>query len=155
VIQLQALQLRNLDPWDDGRIKPGIEWLSEILSAIENARVAILLVSADFLASKFIGRKEVPRLLERRKSEGLKVLPLIVRPCPWKRIKWLSKMEVWPKNGKALSEGGKAWADARLTEVAGEVYDLVKAKKRARGKGRPKAPSGEKVPQQDADSLTR
>ena len=145
VTQLEALQLKNLDLWDDGRIQPGADWFPAIRAAVETARVAVLLISADSLASKFIRRKEVPPLLRRRKREGLQVFPVIARPCPWKKIKWLAKMQVRPKNGRALSECKKAEAEAHLRDVAEEIHDLLKAKRPARGKARPKAPSGGKT----------
>ena len=46
------------DIWDDTRIKPGDSWQLEIRKALESASVAVLLISADFLASEFhpVGR---------------------------------------------------------------------------------------------------
>jgi len=83
VKQLGVLQAEGvLEVWDDRRIEAGEDWQPEIERAIEHAAVAILLVSADFLTSKFILGVEVPRLLERRQKEGVRVIPLIVWPCP-------------------------------------------------------------------------
>lgn len=80
VLQRQGL----LDPWDDRRIGAGADWRHEIEAAIERAGVAVLLVSADFLTSDFILGQEVPQLLQRRDEEGLRVFPVIVRPCTWR-----------------------------------------------------------------------
>ena len=44
-------------------------------------KVAVLLVSADFLASSFITRKEIPEILKAEQSRGLVVLPVILSPC--------------------------------------------------------------------------
>lgn len=76
-----------LDPWDDRRIGAGEDWRQEIEDAMNRASVAVLLVSADFLTSKFILGEEVPRLLERREKEGLKIFPVIIRPCAWDDVK--------------------------------------------------------------------
>jgi len=46
------------DVWDDGRIQAGDAWRVEIRKAIEAATVAVLLVSADFLASDFVESEE-------------------------------------------------------------------------------------------------
>src|SRR3972149_1914097 len=70
----------HLDIWDDRRIETGVDWYPEIQKAIDAASVAILLISADFLTSKFILREEVPRLLERREKDGLHIFPVIVKP---------------------------------------------------------------------------
>src|SRR5687768_16777803 len=89
-----------LDLWDDQRIEAGEEWFDEIEVAINHVDVAVLLVSADFLNSKFILEEEVPRFLQRRVADGLNVFPVIVRPCLWKRVSWLSRLLVRPKDGK-------------------------------------------------------
>jgi TIR domain len=54
--------------WDDRSIPPGSNWLDEINSAIASARIAVLLVSQEFLASSFIHRREFPELIVRRKG---------------------------------------------------------------------------------------
>ncbi|MFL6203401.1 MAG: TIR domain-containing protein, partial [Thermoanaerobaculia bacterium] len=113
-----------LDLWDDRRIGAGEEWFEEIEAAIEDADVAVLLVSADFLNSKFILEEEVPRFLQRRVDDGLKVFPLVVRHCLWKRVAWLSRLQLRPKDGKPLDEFGDRW-EAPLVEIADEIYQLI------------------------------
>ena len=46
-----VLRGEETDIWDDTRIAPGANWAEEIRAATERARVAVLLVRADFLAS--------------------------------------------------------------------------------------------------------
>ena len=70
-----------IDLWDDTKIAIGASWQTSIREALETARVAITLVSADFLASEFIVQQELPRLLSRAASDGLIVMPVIVSPC--------------------------------------------------------------------------
>ena len=43
-----------IDPWDDTCIRAGDQWREEIQGALQVAKVAILLVSQDFLDSDFI-----------------------------------------------------------------------------------------------------
>jgi TIR domain len=82
-----------IDLWDDTRIKPGVEWRREIDEALSLARLAVLIVSADFLASDFIYDNELPPLLERAASGGARVLSLIVRPCLYAQHTALSKYQ--------------------------------------------------------------
>lgn len=70
-----------IDLWDDTKIAAGAQWKEAILEALETARVAIILVSADFLASDFISEYELPMLLSRAASGGTTILPVIVSPC--------------------------------------------------------------------------
>jgi TIR domain len=67
--------------WDDTEIDAGRIWTDEIKKAIACARVAVLLVSEDFLASRFISENELPPLLVAAKERGLLILPVIVSHC--------------------------------------------------------------------------
>ena len=52
-----------------------------LFRSLDEAAAAVLLVSPAFLASKYIRHSELPRLLHRYKTEGLPILPVILRPC--------------------------------------------------------------------------
>ena len=54
--------------------------IQKFKKTIERCDVAVLLISADFLTSPFILDQEVPQLLQRRQEQGIRVIPLIVRP---------------------------------------------------------------------------
>jgi class 3 adenylate cyclase len=60
--------------WDDTKIKPGSRWLDEIKQALSSTRVAILLVSPNFLESDFIARGELPPILAAAQDAGMKIL---------------------------------------------------------------------------------
>ncbi len=67
--------------WDDTRIKAGDTWRTEIENALTVARVAVLLISTDFLASSFIVKNELQPLLQAAaKGEGAILLQIIVGP---------------------------------------------------------------------------
>ena len=111
-----------LEVWSDQMIGTGEDWYARITEAIGRTSVAILLVSADFLASQFICKEEIPRLLLRRQQEGLRVFPLICRPCLWEGVPWLSSMRVRPEGGRALSERTLPQAEVELARLVAEVY---------------------------------
>lgn len=54
VKHLQPLKRLNLiETWHDGVLKPGDEWEQEISDQLEDADIILLLVSIDFINSKF------------------------------------------------------------------------------------------------------
>ena len=127
VSHLGVLQHEGLlDLWDDRRIGAGEDWEKEIEEAMAKANVAILLVSRHFLTSYFILEEEVPRLMERREKEGVRIFPIIAEPCAWKQVEWLSRMNLRPKDDKPLSGGNKHQIDTDLAAIAEEVAAIIK-----------------------------
>jgi len=115
-----------IDLWVDDKIEGGIDWEDKIKQEIAKANIAILLISANFLNSEFILSKEVPDFLKRRQDEGLKVFPIIAKPCVWETFAWLAKMNVRPKNGVPIwsSNNNKA-IDDRLATITREIKEIV------------------------------
>lgn len=75
---------QNIDLWDDSKIFPGQKWKDEIKLAIQKAKIAIFVLSADFFASEFIANEELPELLKSANEEGATILSIIAKPCDFK-----------------------------------------------------------------------
>jgi tetratricopeptide (TPR) repeat protein len=127
--QLRVLVLEGaFDLWDDRDIAAGDGWEAKIETAMERARAAVLLISADFLISGFIRGTEVPRLLQRRAQNGLRIIPLIVRPCPWRQVSWLKEIQCRPTDGRPVSGGSPFQIETDLAALAEEIADLLSHK---------------------------
>ena len=67
------VELRGLKVWDDRDIAPGDAWRKTIADALAHTRVALLLVSPDFLKSEFIRDEELRYFLDAAKRYAVKV----------------------------------------------------------------------------------
>ena len=114
-----------LDVWEDRRIAGGDDWHGEIKQAIQEADVAVLLISADFLTSEFIRFEEVGPFLARRHRDGLRVFPILIRPCPWRKVDWLSAIQMRPSDGRVVSAGNDHQIDEDFASIAEEIADLL------------------------------
>ena len=65
--------------WDDTQINPGSEWDEEISNALDEARIAVLLITPDFIASDFIREKELPPLVKAHKNKEVEILSLHIK----------------------------------------------------------------------------
>lgn len=128
----EVLQHIGANVWIDDKIGAGGDWNAEIKKAMSEAMVAILLITKNFLTSKFINSHEVPELLARREREGLHVMPIIGRDCAWDAVEWLTKMNVKPKNGRPVWGDGGSHVDEDLAAIAREVAGIIKVEGLAR-----------------------
>lgn len=78
----------ELEIWHDRTIDPGAKWLTETEQALERAWAAILIITPDFLSSKFITTIEVPKLLIKAEQAGCRIYCLYVRPAAVNLIEW-------------------------------------------------------------------
>ncbi len=115
----------DLEIWTDEQIAGGDAWAPAIDQAISNATLAIFLVTADFLNSDFITRKEVPSLLERRQKEGLRLYPILAKPCAWQAIQWLSAIQIRPTGAKPVWRSGGRYAEDELARIVLELLAII------------------------------
>jgi hypothetical protein len=110
--------------WSDKQIAPGVKWLDEIRAALSKTRVAVLLVSPDFLASDFIHEHELGPVLKAVEAEGLKILWVQLRACAYKDTPLKDYQAVVSPPDKPLAEmkADRAQAWVRLCE---EIKNVV------------------------------
>ena len=96
--------LKHIDFWDDSKIQPGKKWKEEIRTAISETKIAILLVSTDFLGSEFIATDELPPLLRAAEEEGAVILILILKPCLFEEFSDLNQFQAMNPPSRPISK---------------------------------------------------
>ncbi len=115
----------RIDLWDDRRIDGGRQWFNDIQEAIDRAAVALCLISANYLASDFCNKEEIPYLLQRRDQAGMVILPTLVHPCFWKVVTWLEPTQMIPRDGQSISVDFKDREHEAFRQVAESIYNIV------------------------------
>ena len=111
--------------WDDTLIAPGERWAQEINEALASAKVAVLLVSAQFLASDFIARVELPRLLGAAEDQGVTILPLVLDWCNFERMPELAQFQSINPPSRPLEALSEIDCKAMLAKLAAAVADAL------------------------------
>ncbi|MEI6846780.1 MAG: COR domain-containing protein [Chlorobiaceae bacterium] len=125
-LHLKVLQHEGivLDVWDDTKIKAGMQWKTEIEKALASAKVGILLVSNEFLASDFIMKYELPSLLQSAVKKGLTVLPLILQPCRYTKSK-LSEFQAVNDPSEAFEDLSQSEQDRRFLKLVDRITEVI------------------------------
>lgn len=113
-----------LDVWTDTRINAGSLWRDEISKALDQARVAVLLVSRHFLASEFIAKEELPPLLEAQEKEGLTILWVVVSASAYD-ISPLAKYQAINDPSKPLDSLSGPKRNRELVRICREIKAAI------------------------------
>jgi len=114
-----------IELWDDSHLAPGEDFEMRIRDSLTQARLAILLISPEFLTSGFIRQVEVPQVLDQHAAGGMLIYPLLVRDCAWQEVGWLARMQIRPRHMKPVASS-PGELDRVLAEVAREIASMVR-----------------------------
>jgi ABC-type branched-subunit amino acid transport system substrate-binding protein len=120
----------SIRAWYDRMIDPGSNWENELEDQLRTADIVLLLISADFLASKYCYNYEMYIALERHKRGEVCIIPVILRPCDWKHEP-LNHLQALPKDGKPVVRQDCS-IDAPLTDVAQGIRRVVEGLRKRR-----------------------
>jgi len=131
VEQLEVLaQAGLIEVWADRQVGVGEPWRERIDQRMLEARIAVLLLSAASLTSRFILNLEIPRLLQAHEAAGMTIYPLLIRPCPWQLVPWLSRLQVRPKDAIPITLLTGARRHVALADVGREIAAIVQRERR-------------------------
>jgi hypothetical protein len=121
---LAFLKKRGVEIWTDRDIRPGANWHEEIQDSLARAKVAVLLVTPDFLESSYIADSELPILLQAARSEGLIIFPIPVRPSSYEQTE-LAPFQAAHPLSEPLSGLRVAKRDQAFVSIASKLADAL------------------------------
>ena len=93
-VHLRPLERKSLiQLWSDTLIQSGEKWKERIAKALDKSAIAILLISADFLASDFSINDELQPLLKIAEQTGTIIIPVILKACRFLREHSISQFK--------------------------------------------------------------
>ena len=108
--------------WADTDIDAGTEWEKELGLHLNTAHIILLLISPDFIASDYCYNKEMKRALERHERSEARVIPIILRPCAWKKAPF-GKLQAMPRDAKPITTWDNS--DEAFNDVSERLRDVV------------------------------
>jgi hypothetical protein len=108
----------DISAWHDRQILPGDEWDRDIKDNLDSAQVILLLISSDFIASRYCRDIEITRAMERHEAGEACVIPVILRKCMWSSAPF-GKLQALPQKAVPVTDSA-IWStkDDAFTNIA-------------------------------------
>jgi TIR domain len=101
---LVTLQHQGLvETWHDRCIVAGEEWAGCIDDELRRADIILLLISSDFIASRYCYELEMKEALARHERKEAVVIPIILRSCHWTGLPF-GKLQAATKDAKPIEK---------------------------------------------------
>ncbi|HEU5375395.1 MAG TPA: toll/interleukin-1 receptor domain-containing protein [Ktedonobacteraceae bacterium] len=120
---LSALRQQGvITEWHDRKIVAGTDWKQSIDTHLMTAKVILLLISPDFLASDYCYSVEMQRALARHARGDAYVIPVILRPVDWQGTPF-AHLQCMPTDAKPVT----MWAnrDEAFRDVATAIRAAI------------------------------
>ena len=76
---------QQINIWYDRQMIAGEEWSDEINERLNSAGMVFLLISRDFLSSKYCFDVELPHIIKRQEKGETVVVPILLSACEWEK----------------------------------------------------------------------
>ena len=126
IMLVPLIRKYKLDIWDDRKIGAGSVWMDEIQEALKRARVVVLLVSPNFLASEFIHEHELSPVLKSTASGEKTIIWMLVSSCLYKETD-IGKYQAAHDISQPLDTLPDAQLNRILVEICGVIKTAVEA----------------------------
>ncbi len=108
--------------WSSRDIRADEDWNSEVDEHLNTAKLILLLLSPDFMASDYCAGIEVRRAMERHAAGKARVIPIILRPVDWQNTPF-GELQALPTDAKPVT----VWSnlDEAFRDIAGGIRKAV------------------------------
>src|SRR5438046_2711917 len=112
----------SIATWHKQDIRAGSEHLQETQRHLNTARIILLLISPDFIASEYCYGTEIQRAMQRHDAGEARVIPILLRPCYYPGAPF-KKLQALPSNDKPIT----SWPDRdeAFALVAREIHKAI------------------------------
>jgi hypothetical protein len=125
--QLESLKYYGVEAnvWDNTQISLGDNREKEIAQALKKTRIAVLLVSPKFIASKFINEIELVSFKELVEKEKGKIMPILLRKVPFNLHPFLKKYQFLNAD-KPMNDITQDEKDGLYVKLIREIEEVYK-----------------------------
>jgi formylglycine-generating enzyme required for sulfatase activity len=128
----QQLKRENVEFWTDHILNNhiGEEYKRNIKKNVQDADIALLLVSQDFATSDFILEFELPWIREEFQNRSLKIIPLLIDVLARngrRNIPWIFELQTIPNESKPIIEytdNAVEWSKVRI-QILDALLDKI------------------------------
>jgi TIR domain len=129
--RLVPLQRRHgFEVWDDKHLQPGQDWHAEIQKALGETKLALLLVSPNFIRSEYIDKHELKPLQDAHANgEGVTVAPLYLRNADVDDYPFITRLQGLNDPAKPLERLKEKQADLddEFVAISRKIKALMQA----------------------------
>jgi hypothetical protein len=115
----------RITTWHDRELVAGSDWAEGIDAQLERADIILLLVSADFINSRYCYHVEMKRALERHEAGQARVIPIALRPADWIDLPF-AHLHALPTDARPVTSWNnqdEAWANV-VAGIRRAIEDL-------------------------------
>jgi hypothetical protein len=143
---IESLKKQNVVFWYDKELRPGDEFRQHIEAEIDQAQIALLIVSQAFLNSEFIEQHEMSRIANRARLGQMIIVPVLVEPCDWSEYPILADRQMVPGAMPLIdfTESDPKWAKVK-SEILDGIKTQIKRIRSAQAQRDPKNVTREKT----------
>lgn len=126
LVHLKALNgICDISTFIDRKIEVGDKWKEEIIDALKESGTAVILLSADSVASDFISVEELPPLVDAAKSGHAKIYCILVGPCQWKLLDFISEVQFVNSPDEPLTGASHHAREVIYNSLVEEIYKWI------------------------------